>query len=276
MSIDKNIAFLGAGQMAGALLEGLLRAGASTPERIMVTDVRPERLDELEKRHGVRVGRSNPDAARWADVVVLATKPLALGPVLAGIAGDIRPDALVVSIAAGVPIAVLEAKLPEGTRCVRTMPNTPATVGAGATAIASGTHASNEDMDLVEKIFRSVGTTVRVDESLLDAVTGLSGSGPAYVFLIAEALADGGVRAGLPRDVATQLAQHTLLGAAKILIETGEHPGHLKDMVASPGGTTIAGLSALERGAVRGALIDAVERATERSRELGDIASRQR
>jgi pyrroline-5-carboxylate reductase len=179
---------------------------------------------------------------------------------------------LVISVAAGVPIAVLEARLPAGTRVVRVMPNTPALVGAGATAISPGNHATPDDLKITEQIFRSVGMTVVLDEEQLDAVTGLSGSGPAYIFLVIEALSDAGVKVGLSRYNALALAAHTVLGSAKLLIETGDHPGQLKDMVTSPGGTAIAGLHTLEAGGLRTTLINAVEAATRRSRELGDAA----
>ncbi|MFO0681623.1 MAG: pyrroline-5-carboxylate reductase [Sandaracinus sp.] len=268
--LGKKIAFLGAGNMAGALVKGLVAAGASAPADIVCTDVRRERLDELEKKHGVRTSRDNVESARGADVVVLSTKPQVFDRLLPDVAKGVRPDALVVSIAAGVSIASIEARLPPGTRVVRTMPNTPCLVDAGATAIAAGTHASDEDVALARRIFDSVGVTVVLDETLLDAVTGLSGSGPAYMFLIIEALADAGVKVGLHRDSAQLLAAQTVLGSAKLLLETGEHPGRLKDMVTSPGGTAIAGLHTLEAGGLRTTLINAVETATGRSKQLGE------
>lgn len=274
MPIDKKIAFLGAGNMAGAMIKGLLAAGACRPEEIVATDVRPERLAELERLHGIRTSAENHGAATWADVIVLATKPQVFDRVLAQIVSAVRKDALVVSIAAGVSVRAIESRLPQGTRVVRTMPNTPALVGSAATAVASGTHATREDVAVVRAIFDSVGITVELDEALLDAVTGLSGSGPAYIFLIIEALADAGVKVGLSRDSAQLLASHTVLGSAKLLIETGEHPGRLKDMVTSPGGTAIAGLHTLEAGGLRTTLMDAVETATRRSRELGEEMER--
>jgi pyrroline-5-carboxylate reductase len=269
--IGKKIAFLGAGNMAGALIKGLLHAGACEPSEIFAVDVRPPRLEELHELHGIRVGRELAEATAWADVVVLATKPQVFDRVLPIVGASLRPETLVVSIAAGVPIEAMEARFPSGTRVVRTMPNTPALVDAGATAISAGTHAQDEDLALVQRIFDSVGVTVVLEESLLDAVTGLSGSGPAYIFLIIEALADAGVKVGLHRDSAQLLAAQTVLGSAKLLIETGEHPGRLKDQVTSPGGTAIAGLHTLEAGGLRTTLIDAVESATNRSKELGEI-----
>ena len=269
MHIGRKIAFLGAGNMAGALIKGLLRAGACEPGEIWAVDVRAPRLEELTATHSILTGRSLEDATAWADVVVLSTKPQVFDRVLPAVASKVRADALVVSIAAGVPVAAIESRMPPGTRVVRTMPNTPALVDAGATAIAAGTHASDEDVDLVRQIFDSVGVTVVLDEYLLDAVTGLSGSGPAYIFLIIEALSDAGVKMGLHRESAQLLAAQTMLGSAKLLLETGEHPGRLKDMVTSPGGTAIAGLHTLEAGGLRTTLINAVEAATNRSMELG-------
>jgi len=189
--------------------------------------------------------------------------------VLDQVAERMRPQALVVSIAAGVPVAAIESRLPDGTRVVRAMPNTPALVDEAATAIARGGHATDDDLAHAKQIFDAVGKTVVLDESQLDAVTGLSGSGPAYVFLILEALADAGVKVGLSRRNALLLAAQTVLGSARLLLETNEHPGMLKDMVTSPGGTAITGLHTLENGGVRTTLINAVEAATRRSRELG-------
>lgn len=269
MKIDQRIAFIGAGNMAGALIKGLLGAGACEPEHLWATDVRTERLEELRDRHGIRVGSDNVAAATWADVVVLATKPQVFDRILAELEGSVG-KALVVSIAAGVPIEAMEARLAEGARVVRAMPNTPALVDAAATALSAGTHATPADVALARKIFESVGITVVLDESLLDAVTGLSGSGPAYIFLIIEALSDAGVKVGLHRDSAQKLAAQTVLGSAKLLIETGEHPGRLKDMVTSPGGTAIAGLHTLEAGGLRTTLINAVEAATQRAQKLGE------
>lgn len=268
--LDKTVAFLGAGNMAGALIRGLLAAGVLPPERVLVTDVRKPRLEELRAKHGVRVIASNEEAARLSDVIVLSTKPQVFDRLLPEVRNGVRPEALVVSIAAGIPISAIESHLPAGTRVVRTMPNTPAIVDAGATAISAGTHATDDDVALARSLFDSVGVTVVLDEVLLDAVTGLSGSGPAYIFLIIEALADAGVKVGLHRESAQLLAAQTVLGSAKLLLETGEHPGKLKDMVTSPGGTAIAGLHTLEAGGLRTTLINAVETATARARQLGE------
>jgi pyrroline-5-carboxylate reductase len=265
----KRLGFLGAGNMSAALIKGLLHAKVLAPERILASDVKSERLEQLHKLHGIRTTTDNHALLRECDVVVLAVKPQAIDKVLAEVGADVRPDQLLVSVAAGVPIDALEARLPAGSRVVRSMPNTPATVQAGATAISGGAHAREDDLRVARELFEAVGRVVVLDESLLDAVTGLSGSGPAYVMLIIEALADGGVKVGLHRDTALLLAAQTVFGSALLLLETGEHPGRLKDMVTSPGGTAIAGIHTLESGALRKTLIDAVETATKRAAELG-------
>ncbi|MBN9159363.1 MAG: pyrroline-5-carboxylate reductase [Myxococcales bacterium 68-20] len=268
--MKKTLGFIGGGNMAAALVKGLLHSKVVPPERIIVSDVKEERLRTLHDMHGVRTTTDNHELVRDADVVVLSVKPQVIDKVLAAIGKDVRPEQLVVSVAAGVPVSAMEARLPDGTRVVRTMPNTPATVDAGATAIAPGTHATEADLEVAHELFAAVGRVVTLDESLLDAVTGLSGSGPAYVMLMIEALADGGVKVGLHRDTALLLAAQTVYGSAKLLLETGEHPGRLKDMVTSPGGTAIAGLHTLESGGLRRTLIDAVEAATTRSAALGE------
>lgn len=267
--IDKSIAFLGGGNMASAIIRGLLRAG-TPPERITATVRRAEKKTELEQAFGIRVLTDNLAAARDAEIVVLAVKPQAFNKLLTTVAPAIDHQKLVISVAAGVPIAALERRLGAGARIVRAMPNTPSLVGLGATALSGGEHATADDLRLAQTIFDSVGITTVVDEGLLDAVTGLSGSGPAYIFLIIEALSDAGVKVGLSRHVALKLAAQTVLGSAKLLMETGQHPGHLKDQVTSPGGTAIAGLHTLEAGGLRTTLIDAVEAATRRAKELGD------
>ncbi len=267
--IDRSITFLGAGNMANALIRGLLLAG-TPPARITATVRRAEKQQQLQNDHGLHVGFDNLAAARAAEVVVLAVKPQAFTKLLTEIAPAIDHSKLVISIAAGVPIAAMERRLGAGARIIRAMPNTPALVGLGATALSAGEHATPEDLTLATAIFNSVGITSVLDEYLLDAVTGLSGSGPAYIFLIIEALSDAGVKVGLSRHVALKLAAQTVLGSAKLLIETGQHPGQLKDQVTSPGGTAIAGLHTLEAGGLRTTLIDAVEAATTRARELGE------
>jgi pyrroline-5-carboxylate reductase len=274
MPLGKKIAFLGAGNMAEAFVKGLLRAGTAAQEEILCAEPRAERRDEIAKRYGVRVTGDNQAATEEADIVVLSVKPQSMDALLEEIAPAIDHRKLVISIAAGIPIAAIARKLGAGVRIVRTMPNTPALVGAGATALARGAHATDADLEQARALFLAVGVAVIVEEHHLDAVTGLSGSGPAFVFLAIEALADGGVKMGLARPVAMALAAQTVLGSAKLVLETGEHPGRLKDQVTSPGGTAIAGCHALEAGGLRAALISAVEAATLRSQELGEKAAR--
>lgn len=268
MQITKTIGFLGAGNMAEALIRGLLRGHAAATS-IVASGPRSERMAELGERYGIQTTLDNGSLAERSEIVVLSVKPQIMRKVLDEIGERIRADALVISIAAGIPVAAIEARLRPGTRVVRTMPNTPALVDAGATAIAGGAHATAADLADAKRIFDAVGVTVALDEYQLDAVTGLSGSGPAYIFLILEALADAGVKVGLSRRTATLLAAQTVLGSAKLLLETNEHPGRLKDMVTSPGGTAITGLHTLEQGGLRTTLMDAVEAATKRSHELG-------
>lgn len=268
--IQQTVGFIGGGNMAEAIVRGLLHAEVVPPERVIVSDVKAERLEQLAKRHGIRTTSDNLALVRDADVVVLSVKPQVIDKVLGVIGESVRPEQVIVSVAAGVPVAALEARLPPSSRVVRTMPNTPATVDAGATAIAAGSHATEADLAIARALFSAVGRVVTLEESLLDAVTGLSGSGPAYVMVMIEALADGGVKVGLHRDTALLLAAQTVYGSAKLLLETGEHPGRLKDMVTSPGGTAIAGLHTLESGGLRRTLIDAVEAATNRSQALGE------
>jgi pyrroline-5-carboxylate reductase len=264
-----KIGFLGAGKMATALARGFVQAGLVKAEDILASDPYEAAREAFAREGGGRSTASNIEVAEFASVLVLAVKPDQVNAVL----GEIRPrftaGHLLLSIAAGVPLARMEAALGPKARIIRVMPNTPALLGASASGFAAGPGATPEDSALAQKLLSAVGVAYAVKESLLDAVTGLSGSGPAYVFLMIEALSDGGVAAGLPRDVATKLAAQTLVGAARMVLETGQHPGALKDMVTSPGGTTIEGLHELERGGVRGALINAVRAATEKSRKLG-------
>jgi pyrroline-5-carboxylate reductase len=269
MHIDGTIGFLGTGNMAEALIRGLLGAGVFAPGQIVGSEPRPERGEEMKKKYGISITPSNIEVAKRSDIVVLSIKPQVMSKVLDEIGPHVHPQALVISVAAGIPLAAIEAKLPRA-RVVRTMPNTPALVSAGATAIAAGGHATQDDLQAAKSIFDSVGLTVILDEAQMDAVTGLSGSGPAYMFLIIEALSDAGVKMGLSRYNALALAAQTVLGSAKLLLETNEHPGRLKDMVTSPGGTAIAGLHTLEQGGLRTTLINAVEAATKRSKELGE------
>jgi pyrroline-5-carboxylate reductase len=264
-----KLGILGGGNMANALVRGLLNANRLTPAQVRVSDVSQSRLQALEA-YGVGTDLSNRVVAAWADVVLVAVKPQVVHSVLPDLVATYRTEQLIISIAAGVPIDRYARELGEGAKIIRAMPNTPAVVLAGATALARGEHVTESDVAIASDIFRSVGSTVVLDEPLLDAVTGLSGSGPAYVMLIAEALADGGVRMGLPRETALKLAIQTLYGSAKLMLETHEHPAVLRDKVASPGGTTIAGICALEQHGLRAALIEAVVAATQRSRSLGE------
>lgn len=269
MHIEKNIAFIGAGNMAGALIRGLTSGAVASPGRIMAADASAEQLKSVGEKYGIGMSLDNQEAAQWAEVLVLSTKPQVLPAVLKEIAPVLGRDVLVVSIAAGVPLAGIENCLPKGTRVIRTMPNMPALVHRGATAVALGSAATDEDCSLARRMFDSVGITLVVEEKLLDAVTGLSGSGPAYVFLFLEALADGGVKMGLDRASAERLAVETVLGSAKLLLETGERPEELRKKVTSPGGTTLEGLAALEAGGMRATVVQAVVSATERARVLG-------
>lgn len=266
----KKIGLLGAGNMAGALIRGLLASKTVGPEQIRVSDIRTERLEELTKLHGIAAEKDNRALVSWANLLVLAVKPQVMDRVLDDVGASIEPDTLVVSIAAGVPIRSIESRLHTGVRVVRAMPNTASIVLQGATGIAPGAHATPEDVEVAKTLFDATGRSVVLDESLIDAVTGLSGSGPAYVMLMIEAMADGGVKVGLHRDTALLLAAQTVYGSAKLLLDTGEHPGRLKDMVTSPGGTAIAGLHTLEAGGLRRTLIDAVENATLRATQLGE------
>ncbi len=265
----KTIGFLGAGNMAEALIRGLIHGGVAPADHIVASTPRAERRDELRETYGIVTTADNAEVARQADMLVLSVKPQILERVVHEVAAHVRPHALVVSVAAGVDTATIEELLPAGARVVRAMPNTPALVRAGATGISRGRHATDADLAEARVVFDAVGLTVVLDESQLDAVTGLSGSGPAYIFLILEALADAGVKVGLSRRNAQRLAAQTVMGSAKLLLDTDEHPGRLKDMVTSPGGTAIAGLHTLEEGGLRTTLINAVETATKRARELG-------
>jgi pyrroline-5-carboxylate reductase len=255
--------------MAAALARGWLAAGLVNPPSCRASDPVPAARARFQEQTGVPAGADNREVVAASDVLVLAVKPQSLPALVDEVRPAVTDRHLVVSIAAGVPLGQLAGRLPAGTRLVRVMPNTPCLVGASAAAFAAGPGCRPEDAALVERLFNAVGKAFAVPESLLDAVTGLSGSGPAFVYVMIEALADGGVRMGLPRDVALTLAAQTVLGSARMVLETGQHPGQLKDAVASPGGTTIAGLHALERGGFRGAVMDAVEAATRRSAELG-------
>ncbi|MGD8317682.1 MAG: pyrroline-5-carboxylate reductase [Myxococcales bacterium] len=272
MAVDRTIGFIGAGNMASAIIRGLVNTGTLGAERILAADPDAERLQRLESEIGIRVSADNAHVVRESDVVVLATKPQTFPQVLPVVSAALTADTLVISIAAGISTRLIERAFPRGMRVVRTMPNTPALVGAGATAIAGGKHATDADLDLAQTLFQSVGIAVRVPEAQIDAVTGLSGSGPAYVFAMIEALRDAGAAEGLPEDTALRLAAQTVLGAARLLLEEREPPEVLRQRVTSPGGTTRAGLDALDAAGFADGLRAAVRAATRRSVELRKIA----
>jgi len=262
-----TIALLGVGMMGENLLAGLLAGGVPAAD-IVGTDVRPERQQQIAETHGVRVVADNTEAVRGADTVVVIVKPYDVAAVLDGISGTLEPGALVVSLAAGVELAVLEAHLPASQPVVRVMPNTPALVDQGMAAIAAGAHCDEQHLVEAEELLATVGRVLRVEEKHLDAVTAVSGSGPAYVFYVAEAMIEAGVFLGMPRATATELVVQTLYGSATMLRETGEHPSVLRENVTSPGGTTVAALRTLDDHKVRAAFISALEAARDRSHEL--------
>jgi pyrroline-5-carboxylate reductase len=269
MATQLKIGFLGAGKMATALARGFLNAKLVKPGQLFAADPFDAARKHFADETGAKTFSANLDVAENAQVLILATKPDQVAVALTEISGVVAKNHLLISIAAGVTIAKLESALPAGARVIRVMPNTPALVGAGASGFALGKNATSADAELAEKLLSAVGVALQVKESLLDAVTGLSGSGPAYVYQFIEALSDGGVASGLPRDVATRLAAQTVLGGAKMVLETGQHPGALKDQVTSPGGTTIEGIHELEKGKLRATVMSAVRAATEKSKKLG-------
>lgn len=252
-----EIGFVGAGNMAEAIIGGVLKKGMLGPGDVVIHEIRAERAEEMHGRYGIETVPSVKELARRCSEVVLAVKPDAVDPILEQ-AGGVLSGKLVISIAAGTPISALQAHLGSDSRVVRVMPNTPALVLEGAAALCASPSCSAADIGRAVELFSCVGRCIQVQEKLMDAVTALSGSGPAFCFLFVEALADGGVRAGLPRALALELAAATVKGSAEMVLQTGRHPGDLKDMVASPGGTTIEGLSVLESKSFRSAVMDAV------------------
>lgn len=269
MGSIKKIAFIGGGNMAEAMIKGIIRVGICSSKEIFVSDISLERLRLLKERYGVETRSSNIETFKASDLIIFSIRPFVVDAILAEIKDLFDPKKLIISIVTGFPISRIVEGIGEGARVIRAVPNLPVVVGEGLTAISPGKGVTDEEIESVSFLFNSVGRSVVLDERFLDAVTGLAGSGPAFVFLILEAMADGGVKMGLPRETALLLASQTLLGSARMVIETGEHPGSLKDRVASPGGTTIAGLHRLEKGGVRGTIISAVEAATIRAWELG-------
>lgn len=264
----KRLAVLGAGKMGGILLRAFLDQKLVSPSHVAATVRHAERAEALGKKLGVHLTTDNRAAVKDADVILLAVKPMQVAEVLKEIRAEVAPGALVVSIAASVPTKFIEQHLGEKSAVVRAMPNTPCAIGAGMTGIARGSHASEANMELARAIFETVGRAVIVDEKHMDAVTALSASGAAFIYIILESLAEGGVKVGLPRDVATLLAAQTMHGAARTVLETGEHPAQLKDAVTTPAGCTIDGIMELEDGKLRVTLIKAVTKATERAKEL--------
>ncbi len=272
MALEKRLGFIGGGQMAEAMIKGLLASKTVQPEQILVSEPLPERRDYLAKTYKVTALESNPALVKEVEIVVLAVKPQVLAGVLEEISPVVNPSHhLIISIAAGIPLLFLERRLPEGTRVIRVMPNTPALVLSGISAYTPGQRATAEDLALAREILSALGECLELPEVYFDAVTGLSGSGPAFVALFIEALVDGGVKVGLPRPVAERLAVETVLGTAKLMKETKRDPYQLKAMVTSPGGTTIAGVKAMAEGAFSATVMEAVEAATKRSEELSKL-----
>ncbi|KAH3748515.1 uncharacterized protein LOC127848271 [Dreissena polymorpha] len=267
---NMSVGFIGAGRMAQAMAKGFISAGVIKAEHIFASDTDQRMLHTIQKDLGINTTMDNIEVVTKSDLIVLAVKPNVVSSVLKEVSSTVSKSKIVVSIAAGIPLSAIEKYLPEGSRVIRVMPNTPALVQAAASVLAPGCAASQGDAELVIELLKCIGIAEPGSEKLLDAVTGLSGSGPAYAFMAIEALSDGGVKMGLPRDLAIKLAAQTLLGAAKMVLETGKHPGELKDQVCSPGGTTIAAMHKLEKAGFRAALIDAVEAATLRAKELGE------
>jgi len=268
---NRQVGLVGTGNMGEALIKGLLHGHVCKPEQIFCSDTRPERLKVVRETYGVKGTSHNIEVVKHSEILILAVKPQIMKQVVSEVAKYLDLSKLIISIAAGVPLDAIESCAKKELKLIRVMPNICVSVREGVSAIAGGKHIHKEDLMIAKTIFDSVGKSLFVEETLLDAVTGLSGSGPAYIFLIIDALADAGVKVGLSRNDALILASQTVLGAAKMLIETGEHPGKLKDLVTSPGGTAIAGLHTLEEGGLRTTLINAVEVATQRSKALGEM-----
>lgn len=268
---DQKIAVLGAGKLGESLIRGLLEAGAVQPEQIIATTKHSERAKQLGKEFGLEATTSNRDAAKTADLVLLSVKPQTMEEVLTEISPVLRPDQLLISVAASVSTRFIEKHIPPGLAVIRAMPNTPSQVKCGMSGIAAGSNTGDQHMRLAREIFDAVGRTVILDEKHLDAVTGLSASGPAFLYIVIESLAEAGVKVGLPRNIATELAAQTMAGTGTMVLQTGEHPAKLKDLVTTPAGCTIDGILELEDGGLRVTLIKAVVRATERAKELLEV-----
>ncbi len=269
---EKKIGFIGSGNMGEALISGLVLSGSTSPVNIICSDIREEPLRDMQEKYGINTTTDNVEVVKNSEVVIYATKPQILAAVLKETADVLDKSKLVISIAAGVPLAAIASGLKKELRLIRVMPNICAFVKESASAIAAGEYVVDGDIEIAKAIFDSVGISVFIQENILmDAFTGLSGSGPAYVFLIIDAMADAGVKMGLSRRDSLLLSAQTVMGSAKLLLETNEHPGQLKDRVTSPGGTSIAGIHTLEQGGLRTTIMDAVESATNRSSELGKM-----
>jgi len=268
LNAGARIAVLGAGKMGGILLQAFLRSGLFTAEQIAATVAHELRAEAMTKQLGFAVSTDNPRAVEGADIVLLAVKPTQVVQLVREVSPSLKPGALLLSIAASVKTSAIEEAIGGSPAVIRAMPNTPAMLGAGITALCRGRFVTDEQLALAQRIFETVGRAVVVDEKHMDAVTGLSGSGPAFLYIILESLAEAGVNVGLPREIATQLAAQTAYGAAKMVLETGSHPALLKDEVTTPAGCTVDGILELEEGGLRVTLIKAVKRATERAREL--------
>lgn len=269
MKIEQRLAVIGTGQMAGALVKGWIKQGLLSPHQIIGSDPSPDARIKFNAETGVETISLNAEAADKSQIILMAVKPSVMIGVLKEISPKIRPEHLIISIAAGITTKTIEEALFDGVRVVRVMPNTPALVNTMAGGYSGGRWATAEDLQLVHKLFSAIGRVYQLSEEQLDAITGLSGSGPAYCSMVLEALADGGVAAGLSRQMAIELAAQTMLGTAKMVLEMGLHPALIKDMVASPAGTTIAGIEELEKWGIRAAFMSAVIRAYSRARELG-------
>lgn len=268
MSDLRTLGIIGVGNMGNALLSGILGSHILKPEQIIIYDINEGVLQNRIKEFNIEKARSNEDLVKNSKYILIAVKPQVIEGVLKEIGAVITEDKTIISIAAGISIAYIKNYIKINLGIIRVMPNTPALVGEGASALAPNDNVSTEELEFVKKLLSSVGLVVELEEKYIDAVTGLSGSGPAYIFIIIEALADGGVKMGLPRDVALKLASQTVLGSAKMVLETRKHPGELKDMVTSPGGTTITALHELEKGKIRATLMKAIESATLKSKSM--------
>jgi pyrroline-5-carboxylate reductase len=269
---NQRIAVIGAGHMAGALIGGMIRAGLVSGKSIVAARRNAAALAELQRKWGVRTATDNKKAVEGADIVIIAVKPQMAKAVLEELSGTIKSDQLVISVMAGVTTAAISRALRVDGPVVRAMPNTPCLVDAGATAIAAGAHAGEKDLARAEAVFKSVGLVATLPESAMDAVTGLSGSGPVYIYMVIEAMIDGGVKMGIPRAIAARLAAQTVFGAAKLVLESGKHPAILKDEVTTPGGTAINAIHVLESKGLRSVLIDGIVAATNRSAELSKLS----